>query len=214
MIQEDLWLSSYFPNKGAYKLTLPFNDSNLKSGFYYARVDAADTKNQYRLLSLGFRLVETSMKFRQQRQVERKRTNTCRLTHSNDQSQVVKIGEKAFTHSRFYQDNKVGTSTASRIKHDWLLSYYSGQRGSAMIVAEENNEISGFLLLIDQTIDLIATSENHRGKGVASDLIGFANEKFGFLDAGTQSTNIPSIQMYISNGFVLSQTQYVFHLHQ
>lgn len=214
MLHEDVWLSSYFPQNKAYRVTSPFSDPIAQKGFFYARVGSQDLKAHQALLHQQFKLAEISMQFRQKLPVDKQRKNNCRFSENRDQDQVLAIGEKSFVHSRFYTDPKIGMRIASRIKHDWLLNYFLGNRGTKMIVATDHDEVTGFLLLLDRTIDLIATSEKHRGKGIASDLIHFANEHVaGLLNASTQNTNLPSIQMYISNGFELAETQYVFHLH-
>ena len=89
-----------------------------------------------------------------------------------------------------------------------------------MIVATANNRPIAFLLLLlekqNTVIDLIAVSQEHRKKGLSSQMIGYAMQKFSAnvrWRVGTQSTNIASIRLYESLGFQTTGYQYVLHKH-
>ena len=64
-------------------------------------------------------------------------------------------------------------------------------------------------------IDLIAVDKKAQGRGVASSMIKFANSniKRPSIKVGTQIQNLPSIKLYKKLGFVLTQSDYVFHYH-
>jgi hypothetical protein len=130
----------------------------------------------------------------------------------SDASSVIKIAAESFEISRLHQDPNIPNSIANQIKADWVANYFKGLRGDNMVVVRENNQVIGFLLLINKTlIDLIAVSKVNLNRKIASFMIGFANKKIGPLKAGTQITNQASIALYQKTGFTLRYAQYVLH---
>ena len=66
------------------------------------------------------------------------------------------------------------------------------------------------------TIDLIATMEKYRGRGIAERMIRYAEghcHGFDTIKVGTQIANMPSLKLYERMGFRISDSQYVFHYH-
>ena len=88
-----------------------------------------------------------------------------------------------------------------------------------MVLALLNNKPVGFLQLIiknkELIIDLIGVDKIAQGRGVASSMIQFAskNIKRSCIKVGTQIGNLPSIKLYQKLGFVLTESDYVFHYH-
>jgi ribosomal protein S18 acetylase RimI-like enzyme len=65
-------------------------------------------------------------------------------------------------------------------------------------------------------IDLIAVEKDHRGQGLAKEMILFAASACGnpqALRAGTQSVNTASLSLYEKLGFRIVSTSYVLHHH-
>ena len=103
---------------------------------------------------------------------------------------------------------------------EWAYNFFTGKRGDAMVVSEDNGQLLGFLQLLYQgeqlIIDLIAVDKNGRRRGIASDMIAFAENQCGdfkTISVGTQIVNEPSINMYIRYGFSFCASQYIFHYH-
>lgn len=215
MFIRDEWLSQYFPENGAYCYSDPSELIDLPKGFIYAKLNPANVVGCNKLEDLGFRLTEVLLTFKQVKALDSglSDVNECRFAIELDKQQVIEIAKNAFTYSRFYKDPNIGNHIASKIKEDWVYNYFLGKRGTHMIVFDKNNHICGFMLLINNIIDLIATSSNYMRCGVASKMIAFANKKFGLLTAGTQGSNESSINLYTKSGFVLKQTQLVLHKH-
>lgn len=217
MVQLDKWLSQYFSPKEAYRYLSPFEVAELPKGFIDAKVGSDDLDSLQKLVSQGFDIVETALIFEQKKIVNESQNSllSFRLAVKDDEKAVLGIAEDAFTSSRFYQDPNISKEIASKIKRDWVANYFSNERGTHMIISEgKNGEIAGFMLLIDKTIDLIATSPFWFRQGVGLGMIAFANQNMGsLLRAGTQSINKASINFYQKAGFILEKTQFVLHKH-
>ena len=191
--------------------------------FVYAKIPALDLDASIRLQKLGFVVVECSLLFTRPLQGNATPGSdiTVREAEPGDRDAVADIAARNFVYSRFHLDPRFDNAVANRIKQEWTLSYFSGRRGDAMVVAETNGEVAGFLMLLSQseatlTIDLIAVDRNHHRKGVASGLIAFAQSLPGGwqrMRVATQSANRPSVRFYENCGFRLDSAGYVLHLH-
>ena len=214
MLIKDDWLSQYFEG-GTFRYTSPFDLKEFPKGFISAKVPVTDINHVNFLYTQGFNLVEVLVQF-QQRTPTVIKTNTniqVGFALSEDKDKVLEIAENSFIFSRFYQDSTIDKNTASRIKRDWVSNYFQGTRGTHMVIARDKNKVIGFMLLINTVIDLIAVSPHHLRKGISSRMISFANQKIGFLKAGTQLINSPSISLYENSGFFLQNAQFVLHKH-
>jgi GNAT superfamily N-acetyltransferase len=134
---------------------------------------------------------------------------------------VVEIAGQSFKYSRFHQDPLIPFDVANAIKADWADAYFDGTRGSEMIVAVNEGQVSGFLLLIENgnklIIDLIAVDKKLRGEGLASEMVQFVMEHapshINAISAGTQEINQASIALYEALSFVPKKHQLTFHKH-
>ena len=214
MLLKDDWLEQYL-GKAAYCFKPPFDEDQLPEGFIFAKTSAEDASSINVLINKGFKQVETLVQFEQQRVVERRSIGfSVRASKPEDENEVTAIAADAFVSSRLYQDPMIPNEVASKIKEEWVRNFYHGKRGDAMIVAEDEGRIMGFVLLIGDVIDLIAVSKQDYKKGVASAMIAFINEEHGtFLKAGTQAINEASIALYQKCGFVKVKETDVFHYH-
>lgn len=214
MLRKDDWLSGYF-EEDVYRLEGVDFPEHFPSGFIYAKCPVENSEFRDKALGSGFQIKEILLQFEQIKKTE-VQSNGVQVGFAGDEeeAQIRKISGTAFENSRFYQDERISKETASRVKADWAGNFFRGMRGDHMVVAREKDVVVGFLQLINQTtIDLIAVSKDHCRKGIGAAMIGFANDKFGLLKAGTQLINQPSIQMYQKLGFLLKSAQYVFHGH-
>lgn len=216
MLIKDEFLSRYFFPKPVYKYVFPFEETKAE-GFTYAKISIDDLSFLENLLVQGFFLIETSLLFTQQRVpniAPPDRGFIFRPAKNGDKKQVLAIAEKAFQQARFYKDPLIETEKASAIKRGWAENFFKKQRGTEMLVCQTSKGgIAGFLLLIDNIIDLIATSEDYLHLGVGSGLILSANKNVGVLKAGTQSTNFRSIRLYKKLHFHIEKAYFLLHKH-
>ena len=145
-----------------------------------------------------------------------------RFATSADEAETVSIARSSFIYSRFHLDNQIPRETADRMKAEWVGNYFRGQRGNRLVVAEEEGHVVGFLLLLyDEvpkliTIDLIATDKAYQRRGIAREMVRFAEGSIpGYerIIVGTQLANVPSIQLYERLGFTVRSASHVFHYH-
>jgi ribosomal protein S18 acetylase RimI-like enzyme len=215
MLSKDEWLSGYFDH-GAYRLQSPYEAKELPKGFIFAKLPVSEIGVANTLLAQGFNLVEVCGHFvqKQNNYNNTKDVSDCREARPDDKTQVLAIAKHAFKYSRFYQDESINIEQANRVKHDWVENFFHGKRGTKLIVYTQANKIAGFLLLINNIIDLIAVAPDALRQGIGSKMIAFANLEVGLLSAGTQLINLASIQMYQKSGFCLENSSVVLHKHK
>lgn len=194
-----------------------------KCVFIYSKVSPEALWAVRFLEGRGFNLVDTNVIFDKLIVPTHDFTSRCtvRFAVSGDQNQVVELARKSFVYSRFHLDSAFPREFANTLRAEWVKNYFTGNRGDALIVALADDMIVGFLLLIygkdgSLVIDLIAVDEKHRRRGVAKDMITYAESQchgFTQIRVGTQLVNTPSIRLYEGMGFKMAAAQYTFHYH-
>ena len=170
----------------------------------------------------GFRLVDSNVSFRKPTSPGRCRAwpGTIRRAEPGDEAAVRAIAARELVRNRFHLDPLIPASTAARLKSDWAGNYFNGLRGEAMVVAERDGAVAGFLQLLVRDaaliIDLIAVDGAQRRQGAAAAMIAHAETSFPDctdIRVGTQLVNTASINFYCAQGFGFSGSSYVFHHH-
>lgn len=191
-------------------------------GLVWTRVPADGLDTVAWLTAQGFRLVDTM--------VTLVRTGLpmapvaakldLRRARPLDRERVGIIAGDAFVHGRFFADPAVGAATARRLKRNWAENFFSGGRGTDMIVAVVDGVVAGFLLVNtgpdEGVIDLIAVDSRYRGRGLARAMIAEALRALPdcpLWRVGTQLANIASLRLYIGIGFVPESAAHVLHRH-
>lgn len=242
-LSSDAWLSAIL-EKDAYKLvmngdlkgqTSKADHENMarlrelenKECFIYAKV-ASDRIDEVRWLeSERFSLVDTTITLRKQ-----VKDGGCGdgapspsfsvgMARPEDEDGVARVAGRSFVHSRFHADPLIPDDTAHTIKERWARNFFRNRRGDAMVVAKENRTVIGFNQLLKPEdarliIDLIAVDAAYQGRGVAREMIRFAEASIpGIAEVvvGTQLANVASLHLYQSAGFRLSGSAYVYHRH-
>lgn len=193
-----------------------------KSVFLYVKVPVVSMVAIKFLSASGFYLVDTNVVFQKHvHSMPNKLVGNCNLRFAvpEDENQVVGLAKKAFKYSRFHLDNNFSTDIANTIKGEWAGNFFRGRRGEAMVIALVGKTIVGFLQLLNKcdgmlTIDLIAVDNIYQRRGIASDMIVYAETNcrdIKQIRVGTQVTNIPSLRLYEGLGFMAQETYYVFH---
>jgi ribosomal protein S18 acetylase RimI-like enzyme len=191
--------------------------------FLYSRVPSHRLDYIKLLEDEGFRLVDTTVTFEKAITLPTKQADSIgvRFATSDDRDQTVALAKRAFSCSRFHLDTAFSKETADAIKGEWVRNYFLAKRGDAMVIAEAEQHIAGFVQLLSDVngtliIDLIAVDEYHRRKGIAAGMVAFAESRYGDFErirVGTQAVNIQSIQFYEYYGFRTISSSYVFHYH-
>lgn len=194
-----------------------------KESFVQAKVDVTDFGLLHLLEDAGFRMIDTSVTFEKDLGVKGREGSTelSRFAVPGDEEQAVSLGARSMIYTRFHLDPLVGKEIADVLKGEWVRSFFRGRRGDRLVVAEMAGRLVGFLQIIvpdpkSWVIDLIAVDPDHRGRGIASDMIAFAESKLAGYErvvVGTQVANIPSIRMYEKLGFQMSHSRYILHFH-
>lgn len=235
ILQADTWLSGVL-KRDVYRMSISDKDAADGAGktflagvmgqrgvFIYAKVPASSTTAIKFLENLNFHIVDTNVVFEKPVSAPNKLIGLCvvRFARPEDASEVTQLAGSAFTYSRFHLDDSFTARDANIIKAEWALNFFNGKRGTAMVVALVDGKIAGFLQLIQDnagllTIDLIAVDKNQRRKGIAKDMVAYAQNEAKAartLRVGTQAANVASIRFYEDMAFRFTGASYVLHYH-
>ena len=188
------------------------------------KIPATDLSLSYLLQCNGFLHVETSLTLQRPAIPSSDCCILVRPALPGDQVAVTAIARRSFVYSRFHQDPMIHDELAREIKAEWVNNYFLGGRGDGLLVAEFKGQVAGFLLYIVRPnqpviIDLIAVCPETTRKGIGAALIdylsssGHEGQPLVTLQAGTQASNIPAINLYIKTDFRLINSHHVFHYH-
>lgn len=235
LLVEDLWLTEVL-DRPAYRILLPETEAEFGSlcptvrratesdlsgsAFAFGKVPTHSYSGIRFMESLGFHLVDTNVTFARDAG-SGEEPEGVRFAGPDDRVGVVELAGRAFEMSRFHLDERIPGPLADRIKAEWTANFFRGDRGDAMVVAEDGGAITGFLLLLDRgggewVIDLVAVDPERRSRGAGSRMISFFESRTPEcrrLLVGTQVANIGSIRFYERNGFRMTASDYVFHYH-
>ena len=236
MFRKDEWLSEQIA-KSVYQLKVNdllednftqdwkvFKKCHIKEDYFVFSKISTNSVNIWQCLEkANFKLIDTNVKFElnNNKLSEKQQHNDIEICFAEKKHQhaVGKIARDNFLYSRFHLDPLIDNDIANQIKQNWAKNYFFGKRGNEMVLALVHNEPVGFLQLIikekELFIDLIGVDKIAQGRGVASSMIQFAstNIKSSCIKVGTQIGNLPSIKLYQKLGFVLTESDYVFHYH-
>jgi ribosomal protein S18 acetylase RimI-like enzyme len=233
LIEPDAWLSAVL-GRPCWRLKTEGDwASRLRKGeplhglargaFVTAKVAPHDVAGIAALEGAGFRLVDTQVRFGKAADPSGRAAGRCqtRFAEAGDEPGVIRIAARGFSLSRFHLDPAIGPALAGRVKAEWAKDFFAGKRGDRMVVAFTGGEVAGFAQLLsarpgEAVIDLIAVDPARRRKGIARDMIAFAERSIPGLkriSAGTQLANDASLRFYASLGFAFEEARHVFHFH-
>jgi GNAT superfamily N-acetyltransferase len=226
MLQKNEWLSRQMG-----KCVYDFDASNpevyesqifpCENCLVVAKISSENIKLFNHLCSFGFKLVDTNIQFYRDFAPLEYSELGIRIAKTQDESSVAEVARTSFLYDRFHIDENIPPEISTKIKSEWAANYFRKLRGDLMIVAEVRGRIVGFLQMLETAensviIDLIAVRQDHRGLGLARNMIGYAIELYKnkhCLIVGTQLINSSSIALYQKIGFLYKSSQYVLHYH-
>lgn len=237
IVRPDAWLGEVL-NRQVYELSIPKAPvpaeaavlleeiSAQKPVFIFARTNPVDVELHRFLESRAFHLIDTSLTFLKPVAVESTTLRSqnddieIRFARPGDFETVVETASKSFSYSRFHLDVMFQRREADYLKSRWVGNFFKGLRGDQMVVAASPQRCAGFLQLIikDEVliIDLIAVDPDFRRRGLAVDMIRFAESSIKGIkkyQVGTQLANMASIVLYQNYGFLLQAAKHIFHFH-
>ena len=150
-----------------------------------------------------------------------------RLATPDDAERTAQLAYTAYAQDRFHADPAISKERADSLHACWLRNSCTGQAADAVIIAEDENDLLGFVtckLNRDTTthfgsptgtIALVATAEAARGRGVGKQatlaaLRWMRGQGVAFVEVGTQIRNIAAGRLYESCGFRLSGSSLTF----
>jgi GNAT superfamily N-acetyltransferase len=143
---------------------------------------------------------------------------TIRPATSGDEDQIAAIARTAYLHDRFHADPMLTTQQADAMHEDWMRNSCRGTAADAVLVAVCDDRVLGYVTCkLDAdtlaglgvsfgTIVLVASSEDSRGRGVATQttqraLQWFWDQGTRIVEIGTQLTNAGAARVYEHAGF-------------
>ncbi len=195
-LERDDWLSGLLGRPAFRVLTKRQSIADFPPGNFFAtaKVAASEVTSAERLEDAGFRIVDTALTFTARAaEIPAQSGFELCLARSDDRASVGAIAREAFRFSRFHLDPSIPDAVARKIKATWAENFFDGRRGDAMI----------------------AVQARFRGRGIARAMIGWAAATMPAAEfvVGTQAANTPSVRLYESLGFRLSNAQLVLHCH-
>lgn len=229
---KDIWLSDIF-NYDVFKLDITDNENGpiklpTTKSFVWAKIPVNRIDLVDLLSSLNFRVVDVNVTFEiNKKKLDQNKSidnDICEFTQG-DENKILDIAESGFVYSRFHLDPNISNVTANSIKKMWIKNYLDKKRGERLLIVKDNNNVAGFLAELKSKkenkligiIDLISIDKNFQGKSLGKKLVNYwlndCYDKYDVFKVGTQIANIPSIKLYESCGFRLSDSLYIMHLH-
>ncbi|NPV45212.1 MAG: GNAT family N-acetyltransferase [Firmicutes bacterium] len=134
---------------------------------------------------------------------------------------VLRIAQKAFLYSRFFNDPYLPKEKAQSIYLHWTDCAFNKPE-KYFVITERNDKIAGYLLFFINfekryaTIELIAVDEIFRSQSIGKSLIAklefFAFKKgIKSIKVGTQVDNVTAVRFYNACGFQYAGCSSIYH---
>ena len=134
--------------------------------------------------------------------------------------QIVNIGKKSFSYSRFFNDPRLPQKQAKNIYLYWTEGAFD-QENKYFAISEREGNVAGYILFSFNedscVIELIAVDEKYQGQRVGKSLIhtveSFVIDKgIQKIKVGTQVNNISAVLFYIAMEFKYVGCSSIYHL--
>jgi ribosomal protein S18 acetylase RimI-like enzyme len=146
-------------------------------------------------------------------------SDAVREARPEDKGRIWDIAFNAYSFDRFHVDEKLRFA-ADDINASWAVNYFTGNRGTDMLVWDKDGVVGGFILLIVTdgvfSIDLIAVDKEFKRQGIARELVACAESKYADctrFTVVTQLENSPALQLYCKLGYDIVEIDGIFHRH-
>jgi ribosomal protein S18 acetylase RimI-like enzyme len=213
------FLATCFPKRAA----------DARPAFYYAKAPTRQAGVVAALNAIGFHVVDVNVTLSCAPQVLANPVChnglTVREAEAEDDAAILAIAGSCFRYSRFHLDPAIPLERAHAVKRAWIQSYLEGRRGEQLLVAVAEGRPVGFLAVLERmqhaktcrVIDLVGVDDAYQRCGIGRALVNAflveCTRRGTAAWVGTQAANIPSLRLYESLGFRVSDTAYVLHAH-
>ena len=186
-----------------------------------AKIPSGDVATARALCAEGFYPVDMALTLHRGTEAGPEPALPVRVAVAGDREAVAGVSERAMTTSRFSLDPEIPAAIAGRVKAEWAANCVAGLRGIGVTVVERGGGIAGFLAVVAagrrRVIDLVAVDEPFRGQGVGralvADFVRRHGPGSGGLAVATQAGNAPSLALYETLGFHVTEAAWVLHRH-
>jgi len=198
--------------------------------YLFTRVPAGDVCAIHALERNGFRLVDGLLTFgvdahKEPAPAEAGEELSCDVFAPEDLPALRKMAADSFSIDRFHNDPAIGREKAAEVYRRWTENSCAGY-ADCVLVARAREAVGFVALKTDRcsqphlgvsvgVITLVATSREHRRKGVARRLTIAAHNWFraagcDWIEVGTQVANINACRVYQNAGFRLVASSLTF----
>lgn len=147
-------------------------------------------------------------------------TSFDKLTHDFDE--LKKLAIISGIYSRFKIDQNFSNNEFERLYTEWINQTVTSENTLDILVYLFEDKIVGFVTLLKVNekkadIGLLAVNESFRGKGIGSKLLIQAinlcfENGYDELNVVTQQQNLPALNLYQSNKFIISEKKNIYHI--
>jgi len=139
----------------------------------------------------------------------------------HDYNELIGLTLESGVYSRFFVDENFVNGEYEKLYTRWIDNSITGLFPFTVYVAIANGKLVGFITLSNKEgladIGLLAVSKEARGKGVATELITYVKNiayenGLNTMQVVTQLDNSPAIKLYESQGFILNELVYIYHI--
>lgn len=195
------------------------------AGVVHLLVDADADESIRAAEERGFRLVDVRVTLQwdvtPSRPVE-KEGFVLKSAAAGDRDALEGIARSSYGLSRYYRDSRYSRERCGELYTRWIRQCCDAPSG-VVLVADAGGTAAGFVACealpgsASGSIALFGVAERHRGRGLASFLLGgarswFSNVPVETVTVVTQGRNIDAQRAYQRGGFLIRQMQFWYHL--
>jgi dTDP-4-amino-4,6-dideoxy-D-galactose acyltransferase len=222
------WDSNFFGcNIG--KLELHESDSPDAINFVkFSEYDLVYLFSPFKIPSLQTHLVDEKLVLKKHLSFENNKESNLKVTiqeyqdSQKNRSQLRELALQSGKYSRFFIDKNFTEGSFDKLYNEWIDKSVDRTLAFLILGAYLESKLVGFITVqhINAStcrIGLISVSEEHRGQGIAKNLVLSAcnicfEKGYIQMEVVTQNNNELAVNLYLKNGFKKESLTYIYHL--